>query len=70
MENAKFNWPRVRIGTTPETRYINDAIEWLDRYGSYRKDLAGLHEMADFADSIGCPEMAQTLREYAQKGTR
>ena len=70
MTTAKFTWPVVRIKTTAETRYVNEAVESLDNASRFRRQFASLDEMADFASGYGCPEMAATLRDYAQKGAR
>ena len=64
MTNSKYPWPNVRIGTTPEMRYVNEAVEVLDNISCFRHQFASLGEMADFAGGYGCLEMALTLREY------
>ena len=69
LSDAKFNWPIVRIGCTPETRYVNKVVEALDEVSDFRHDTASLVELADIAAQGNYPEMAMTLRAYAQKGT-
>jgi hypothetical protein len=69
LSRAKFNWPIVRIGCTPETRYVNKVVEALDEVSDFRHDTASLVELADIAAQRNYPEMAMTLRAYAQKGT-
>ena len=70
MTRSKFNWPIVRIGCTPETRYVNKVVEALYEVSDFRHDTASLVELADIAAQRNFPEMAMTLRDYAQRGTR
>ena len=70
MTRSKFNWPIVRIGCTPETRYVNKVVEALDEVSDFRHDTASLVELADIAAQRNYPEMAMTLRDYAQKGVQ
>jgi len=70
MENSKYPWPRVRIGTTPETRQLNAIVEVFDAETLYRNDTASLAVLEEIAEQWNYPNLAQTLREYAEKGTR
>ena len=51
-------------------RFQNKLVEAVDELTQFRHETASLSELAELASNNGYPEMAQTLREYAQKGTR
>ena len=65
-----FNWPKVRIWTTPETRLSNDSVQAVDELTTFGYDTFGLADLADIAEQRNLLELALTLREYAQRGTR
>ena len=69
MENSKYPWPRVRVGTTPETRQMNQIVAAFDGLTQGRHDRDSLAQMAELASDHNYPEMAATLRAYAQRGT-
>jgi hypothetical protein len=49
-QNAKFNWPKVRIDTTPEVQRLNALIFSFDVFTGYAYDgCSDLHALADAA---------------------